>query len=73
MGSVPEISPWDKYNEALLAHVHPPDWENPEPAPRYNLVVIGAGAAGLVSVGGRPGFHRRDAWATGPGPLSQSP
>src|SRR5262249_57398414 len=34
---------------ALLSNVHPPDWRNPEPAGRYNLVVIGAGTAGLVT------------------------
>ena len=27
--------------------LHPADWRNPDPAPRYNLVVIGAGTAGL--------------------------
>lgn len=30
------------------SHVFPPDYANPEPAPRYNLVVVGAGPAGLV-------------------------
>jgi len=42
----------DEHNRALLANVHPPDWVNPEPAPRYNLVVIGAGTAGLVTAAG---------------------
>jgi len=56
MSPMPEIKPADKYNEALLASVHPPDWENPEPAPRYNLVVIGAGTAGLVSAAGAAGL-----------------
>jgi pyruvate/2-oxoglutarate dehydrogenase complex dihydrolipoamide dehydrogenase (E3) component len=46
---MPEIHPLDDHNRTLLSHVHPPDWVNPEPAPRYNLVVIGAGAGGLVS------------------------
>jgi pyruvate/2-oxoglutarate dehydrogenase complex dihydrolipoamide dehydrogenase (E3) component len=46
---VPEIHPLDEHNRALLANVHPPDWVNPRPASRYNLVVIGAGAGGLVS------------------------
>lgn len=45
----PEIRPLDEYNRLLLSNVHPPDWVNPDPAPRYNLVVIGAGAGGLVS------------------------
>ena len=43
------VSPDDEYNRALLSNVHPPDWRNPEPAGRYNLVVIGAGTAGLVT------------------------
>lgn len=38
------VEPWDEYNRTLVCHVHPPDWINPEPAPRYNLVVIGAAA-----------------------------
>ncbi|HEY9074869.1 MAG TPA: VTT domain-containing protein, partial [Desulfobaccales bacterium] len=52
----PEVSPLDQYNEALLANVHPAAWENPEPAPRYNLVVIGAGTAGLVTAAGAAGL-----------------
>src|SRR5262245_24878914 len=43
------VSPDDEYNQALLYNVHPPDWRNPEVAGRYNLVVIGAGTAGLVT------------------------
>src|SRR5207244_11093464 len=43
------VPPDDAYNRALVANVHPPDWVNPEPAGRYNLVVIGAGTAGLVT------------------------
>ncbi|MBD1932688.1 MULTISPECIES: mercuric reductase [Cyanophyceae] len=46
------VQPMDEYNQALVANVHPPDWVNPEPASRYNLVVIGAGTAGLVVAGG---------------------
>jgi pyruvate/2-oxoglutarate dehydrogenase complex dihydrolipoamide dehydrogenase (E3) component len=49
---MPEINPWDKYNENLIANTHPPDWHNPQPAARYNLVVIGAGTAGLVCAAG---------------------
>jgi pyruvate/2-oxoglutarate dehydrogenase complex dihydrolipoamide dehydrogenase (E3) component/uncharacterized membrane protein YdjX (TVP38/TMEM64 family) len=52
----PEVSPLDQYNEVLLANVHPPVWENPEPAPRYNIVVIGAGTAGLVTAAGAAGL-----------------
>ncbi|RPJ61872.1 MAG: mercuric reductase [Acidobacteria bacterium] len=39
----------DQFNEKLVQNVHPPDWTNPEPSGRYNLVVLGAGTAGLVS------------------------
>ncbi len=46
---IPRILPPDEYNQTLLANVHPPDWKNPEPAGRYNLVVIGAGSAGLIT------------------------
>ena len=34
----------------------PPSWRNPAPAARYNLVVIGAGTAGLVSAAGAAGL-----------------
>lgn len=33
----------------LEANVHPADWINPTPSGRYNLVVIGAGTAGLIT------------------------
>jgi pyruvate/2-oxoglutarate dehydrogenase complex dihydrolipoamide dehydrogenase (E3) component len=48
--------PLDSHNLELLASVHPPDWVNPEPASRYNLVVIGAGTAGLVTAAGAAGL-----------------
>jgi pyruvate/2-oxoglutarate dehydrogenase complex dihydrolipoamide dehydrogenase (E3) component len=48
-----KVLPDDKHNQELVSSVHPPDWKNPEPAYRYNLVVIGAGTAGLVAaIGG---------------------
>lgn len=43
------ISPQDTHNEALVANVHPSDWQNPVPSGRYNLVVIGGGTAGLIT------------------------
>src|ERR671914_599908 len=55
---VPEIHPLDEHNRALLSNVHPPDWVNPKPASRYNLVVIGAGAGGLVSAIGAAALLR---------------
>lgn len=50
------IDPMDEHNQKLISHVHPSDWVNPEPAPRYNLVVIGAGTAGLVTAAGAAGL-----------------
>ncbi len=50
------VRPLDEHNRRLLAHVHPADWANPEPAERYHLVVIGAGTAGLVSAAGAAGL-----------------
>src|SRR5205807_1662487 len=50
------IQPDDEFNRALVQNVHPPDWVNPEPAGRYNLVVIGAGTAGLVTAAGAAGL-----------------
>jgi pyruvate/2-oxoglutarate dehydrogenase complex dihydrolipoamide dehydrogenase (E3) component len=46
------VQPWDVHNQTLVGNVHPPGWVNPTPAGRYNLVVIGAGTAGLVSAVG---------------------
>jgi pyruvate/2-oxoglutarate dehydrogenase complex dihydrolipoamide dehydrogenase (E3) component len=53
---VVEVLPRDEYNGRLVANVHPPEWVSPEPAPRYNLVVIGAGTAGLVTAAGAAGL-----------------
>lgn len=53
---IPELSPLDEHNRTLAANVHPLDWENPEPARRYNLVVLGAGTAGLVAAAGAAGL-----------------
>jgi pyruvate/2-oxoglutarate dehydrogenase complex dihydrolipoamide dehydrogenase (E3) component len=50
------ITPWDGHNQQLVSHVHPLDWQNPKPAAHYNLVVIGAGTAGLVSAAGAAGL-----------------
>src|SRR5712692_80914 len=53
------FQPEDVYNQALVANVHPPGWVHPEPAPRYNLVVLGAGTAGLVAAAGAAGLGAR--------------
>src|SRR5687767_12163893 len=50
------LQPWDEHNRRLHAQVHPPDWVNPKPATRYNLVVIGRGTAGLVTAAGAAGL-----------------
>jgi pyruvate/2-oxoglutarate dehydrogenase complex dihydrolipoamide dehydrogenase (E3) component len=50
------VLPMDEYNQSLVSHVHPPDWINPKPAPLYDLVVIGAGTAGLVVAAGAAGL-----------------
>src|SRR5216110_1197153 len=54
--AVPTLVPADEHNRTLLHNVHPPGWVNPEPAPRYNLVVMGAGTAGLVTAAGAAGL-----------------
>src|SRR5881394_3776555 len=50
------VTPADAHNRRLVSNLHPPDWRNPTPAPRYNLVVIGAGTAGLVTAAGAAGL-----------------
>ncbi|MEM9017394.1 MAG: mercuric reductase [Verrucomicrobiota bacterium] len=50
------LHPLDEHNAKLQANVHPPDWQNPSPDGRYNLVVIGAGTAGLVAAAGSAGM-----------------
>ena len=51
--------PNDAHNALLVANVHPPEWRQPNPAPRYNLVVIGGGTAGLVTAAGAAGLGAR--------------
>ncbi len=41
--------PQDEHNRLLDANVRPPGHRNPVPDGRYNMVVIGAGTAGLVT------------------------
>jgi pyruvate/2-oxoglutarate dehydrogenase complex dihydrolipoamide dehydrogenase (E3) component len=43
----------------LREAVHPSSWINPNPAGRYDLVVIGGGTAGLVSAMGAAGLGAR--------------
>ncbi len=51
--------PDDEHNRELVANVHPPEWQNPVPADRYNLVVVGGGTAGLVAAAGAAGLGAR--------------
>ncbi|MBD3239614.1 MAG: FAD-containing oxidoreductase [Chitinivibrionales bacterium] len=46
------VRPMDAQNERMIANAHPADWVNPQPAPSYNMVVLGGGTAGLVSAVG---------------------
>ena len=51
-----ELDPSDAHNERLLANVDPGRYPQPKAAARYNLVVIGAGTAGLVAAAGAAGL-----------------
>ncbi len=53
------VSPLDEHNTQFLDLLHPKEWIDPEPKPSYNLVVIGAGAGGLVSAAGAAGVGAR--------------
>ena len=59
MKEPPLMLPQDESNWTLIRNVGPPEWENPEPASCYNLVVIGAGTAGLVTAAGAAGLGAR--------------
>jgi pyruvate/2-oxoglutarate dehydrogenase complex dihydrolipoamide dehydrogenase (E3) component len=39
----------DAYEDARLANVHPATWKNPKPADCYQLVIVGAGSAGIAA------------------------
>ncbi|HSC55660.1 MAG TPA: mercuric reductase [Nitrospira sp.] len=43
------LLPNDEHNRVLVENVHPSNWINPQPSGRYNIVVLGAGTAGLVT------------------------
>ena len=46
-------------DQRLIDQVCPEGWRNPDPAPLYDLVVIGGGTAGLVSAAGAAGLGAR--------------
>ena len=50
------LLPDDPHDRALRQYVHPSDWVNPTPLPRYQLVVIGGGPAGLICAAGAAGL-----------------
>jgi pyruvate/2-oxoglutarate dehydrogenase complex dihydrolipoamide dehydrogenase (E3) component len=52
-------TPPDDLDRQLLANTFPEGWQNPHPQGRYNLVVIGAGTAGLVCAAGAAGLGAR--------------
>lgn len=56
---LPGIDRGDEHDRRLAAQVHPSDWVNPEPRPRYHLVVVGAGTGGLVSAAIAAGLGAR--------------
>lgn len=55
----PEGLPRDDWNSRLIENVHPASWSNPEPASKYNLVVIGGGSAGLITAAAASGLGAR--------------
>ena len=56
MSARQSLLPDDEHDRDLAANTHPAGYVNPEPAPRYNLVVLGAGTAGLVTAAGAAGL-----------------
>jgi pyruvate/2-oxoglutarate dehydrogenase complex dihydrolipoamide dehydrogenase (E3) component len=57
--SAVDVIPADEHNLRLLANAHPDNWHNPLARNPYNLVVLGAGTAGLVSAAGAAGLGAR--------------
>jgi pyruvate/2-oxoglutarate dehydrogenase complex dihydrolipoamide dehydrogenase (E3) component len=56
-----EVLPRDEHNLELLRQVHPPDWTNPPPRGKYDLVAIGGGTAGIIAALGTAGLSGRSA------------
>ena len=56
-----QVFPQDEYNATLVSNTHPPEWQNPEPAPVYNMVVIGGGSAGLLAAVAAAGLGAKTA------------
>ncbi len=51
----------DPHDRVVIENCHPPQYVNPAPTGKYNLIAIGAGAAGLVSAGGAGGLGAKAA------------
>ncbi len=51
----------DPHDRLMIENCHPPNHVNPTPNGKYNLIAIGAGAAGLVSAGGAGGLGAKSA------------
>ena len=54
-----QLQPFDEHNAELGKQVHPPNWQNPEGKGPYQLIVVGAGTAGLVTAAGAAGLGAR--------------
>jgi pyruvate/2-oxoglutarate dehydrogenase complex dihydrolipoamide dehydrogenase (E3) component len=59
MESTLDVLPRDRHNETLAQHVRPKDWVNPAGEGVYNVVVLGAGSAGLITAAGSAGLGAR--------------
>lgn len=53
---IPALAPLDEHNKKLLHNLHPIEWKNPPAEGNYNMVVIGAGPAGLVTAAAAAGL-----------------
>jgi pyruvate/2-oxoglutarate dehydrogenase complex dihydrolipoamide dehydrogenase (E3) component len=51
----------DQYDRQVIENCHPPSHVNPTQTGKYNLIAVGAGAAGLVSAGGAGGLGAKAA------------
>ncbi|MFN0110535.1 MAG: mercuric reductase [Blastocatellia bacterium] len=51
----------DPHDRVMIENCHPPNHVNPIPRGKYNLIAIGAGAAGLISAGGAGGLGAKAA------------
>jgi pyruvate/2-oxoglutarate dehydrogenase complex dihydrolipoamide dehydrogenase (E3) component len=57
--SLKPLQPYDIHNQRLESNVRPRNWKNPPPRGPYQLVVIGAGTAGLVAAAAAAGLGAR--------------